>query len=65
LVEEPPEEEKIKVLVNEFNILSDYYTENRLFFSEDLARKIDALLKKFIDIWHQSMGIYKGIKTNR
>lgn len=49
---DPPEEEKTKILIEEFNGLSNYYLENRLFFNENLAKEIDELLKEFVDIWH-------------
>lgn len=45
--------EKTKILAEEFNGLSDYYSENRLFFAEELAQEIDGLLKKFMEIWRQ------------
>lgn len=53
LVGEPTQEEKTKQLADQFNDLSNYYAENRLFFGEELAQEIDGLLKKFMDIWHQ------------
>lgn len=53
LAGEPSEEEKTKLLTEEFNALANYYTENRLFFNEELAQEVDKLLKKFLDIWHQ------------
>lgn len=44
-------EDKEKILVTEFNKLSGYYSKNRLFFQESLAKEIDGLLLKFRDIW--------------
>jgi len=53
LAGEPTEEEKTKILADEFNSLASYYRENRLFFNEALAQEIDKLLQKFIEIWNQ------------
>lgn len=52
-VGEPLQEEKIKLLVVEFNNFSNYYQENRLFFNEALVEEIDKLLQEFVDIWRQ------------
>ena len=54
---ETSEEEKSKELTSEFNGLSDFYGQNRIFLEESLATEIDNLLTKWLDIWYQWMEV--------
>jgi|Deesub1362A_J573_1020465.scaffolds.fasta_scaffold02881_5 hypothetical protein len=51
LAGEPSLEEKAKRVASEFNNLSEFFKENRLYFEEQLAQEIDKLLEKFYEIW--------------
>lgn len=47
------EEELGKKAADEFNSLYVYYSENKIFFEEDLAKEIDALLQNFREVYLQ------------
>ncbi len=48
-----PEEVKRKQALDEFNSLSNYYEENRIFFEETTAKEIDNLLESFMETFYQ------------
>ncbi len=47
---EVSDDEKEKILTNEYNGLIIYYLENRVFFEEDLAKELDAVIILLQDI---------------
>lgn len=45
------QEEKQKIFAQNFNDLSEYYGENRIFFQEEIAQEIDSIIKQYHEVW--------------
>lgn len=53
LAGEPSKEEKTKTAAAAFNAFGKLFDENRLFFTETTAAKIQELRKEFFEIWNK------------
>ena len=53
LAGEPTQAEHHKIAGETFNNFSYYYRENRIFFAEPIACRIDAILNLFMEIYNQ------------
>ncbi len=51
LAGEPTEDEKRKKFADSANDLLEYFEMNKIFFSKELASKVDSVLQKIREIW--------------